>query len=906
MKKQKLMLIDGNNILNRAFYGLYGANLLATRDGLFTNAVYGFINILFKYIEEEKPELLCVAFDLKAPTFRHESFEGYKAKRKGMPEELKVQVPVIKEVLDAMNIKRLEFPGYEADDIIGTMSFCAENKGMEVVIVSGDRDTFQLISENVRVKLPKTSRGKTETEEYDLKRIMQEYGILPKEFIDLKGLMGDTSDNIPGVAGIGEKTALELIKQFKTIENIYDNIEEVSKKGVREKLINSKDIAFMSKRLSQIDRNVPGVCDVEDLKRQEPDKARLLRLMERLEFKSLIKKFNLENSSENNELENTDEKERITKNVIHIYSSDGIKKAKNSISKFKKIYAYYLCQKDTSFTYKLYGIAISNGSSNDVYYIELNSSLNQEEFLTQFKDVFEDASVKKYVHDAKNLIIYLMQKNIAFNSLAFDTMIGAYLAESSDSNYSIPVLAQKYLNYQMEDIEELCGKGKKRISYGELPLEKLLPLMGEYSDAVYNLSEHFQSVIKQNKQEELYFNIELRLVEVLASMEYRGFKVDTNTLHNLSKQLEAKICNLTQEIYNIAGEEFNINSPKQLGTILFERLGLPVLKKTKTGYSTDVEVLEKLEEKHEIISKILLYRHLVKLKSTYADGLAAVINPATGKIHSSFNQTVTVTGRISSTEPNLQNIPIKLEMGREVRKAFVPTDNNYVLLDADYSQIELRVLAHITEDENMLEAFLNDQDIHTTTASKIFGVEEKEITNLMRSKAKAVNFGIVYGIGEFSLAEDLKISRKEAKKYIDEYLGKYPKVRDYMNNIVQSGKELGFVTTLFNRRRYLPELKASNFNVRAFGERVAMNTPIQGTAADIIKIAMVKTYSTLKEKGLKSKLILQVHDELIIETFKDEIDEVKRILKESMENAVELRCPLKVDLKMGNTWYETK
>jgi len=564
-----------------------------------------------------------------------------------------------------------------------------------------------------------------------------------------------------------------------------------------------------------------------------------------------------------------------------------------------------LIDKTGSFSQKLAAIAISP-VEDEAWYLDFTNNIDEDEFFRQFKDVLEDGNIKKYGHDLKNFIVYLNNRGIDFNGLAFDTMIGAYIINPSKETYTISELAQEYLNLSVKAVEELAGKGKSFTLFKDMQPDVLSKTVGVYPHVISKVSRKIDSLLKENNQERLYYDIELPLVRTLADMEYYGFKVNVDALVEFSKELQEKIDVVTKEIYTLAGEEFNINSPKQLGVILFEKLGLPIIKKTKTGYSTDAEVLEELSDRHEIVEKILEYRQLVKLKSTYAEGLLAVINPYTGKIHSSFNQTVTATGRISSTEPNLQNIPIKLEMGRKIRKVFIPSDENYLLLDADYSQIELRVLAHITNDENMINAFLNNEDIHTSTAASVFGIPKEEVTPLMRSRAKAVNFGIVYGIGDFSLAKDLKISRKEARAYIDGYLDRYPNVKKYMHDIVEEGKEKGFVTTMFMRRRYLPELKSRNFNIRSFGERVAMNTPIQGSAADIIKIAMVKVHGELKKRKLKSRLILQVHDELIVETFKDEKEEVEKILLEGMQNAVSLKVPLVVEIKSGSNWYETK
>lgn len=901
MTSDKLMLIDGNSILNRAYYGLQGAQMLSTADGLYTNAVFGFLNILFRFFEEEKPQYVCVAFDLKAPTFRHKAYDGYKAKRKGMPPELAVQVPVIKEVLDAMRIKRLEMEGFEADDIIGSVSLCAEKKGMQVVIVTGDRDSLQLASRTTRIKIPSTKGGRTEVNEYDDERIVEKYGVTPAQLIDVKGLMGDASDNIPGVPGVGEKTALDLIKKYGTLEKLYESLDTIEKKSLKEKLENNRELAFLSMRLATIDRHMQELCAIEDLKVGEFDHAKLYALFKKLEFKSFIEKLKLA-PAESEELCREGMQEGEYEYVTDVAS---LEQLKEKIANEKEISLFYLLDKSGDFRWMLAGIAIAWAGDHSAF-VDLSCGLNEMQFTDMFAEVLENERMQKIGHDMKNFIVYLKQRDINLKSLSFDTMIAAYILNPSRNTYTVSELAQEYRGARLQTLEDITGKGKGFKPFRELPRDIISRTAAQYALEILRLAEPMQRMIAENDQKELYYDIELPLVEVLADMEYRGFKVNINGLKAFSVQLEGRIETLTQEIYDIAGENFNINSTKQLGAVLFEKLGLPVIKKTKTGYSTDAEVLEELSSKHEIISKILEYRQLVKLKSTYAEGLLHVVNPSDSRIHSSFNQTVTTTGRISSTEPNLQNIPVKLEMGREIRRVFVAENEQYLLLDADYSQIELRVLAHITGDTNMIEAFKNNQDIHTSTAARVFKVEHEQVTSLMRSRAKAVNFGIVYGIGDFSLSKDLGITRKEARKYIDEYLDQYPKVRQYMHDIVEQGKTYGFVTTLFNRRRYLPELKSSNFNMRSFGERIAMNTPIQGSAADIIKIAMVKVYEALKENKLKSRLILQVHDELVVETFQDEMETVKKLVKQCMEQAAVLSAPLVADVSTGHDWYEAK
>lgn len=885
---QKLMIVDGNSIMNRAFYGLKGVQLLATSDGLYTNAIYGFLNILFRYKEEEKPDYICIAFDLKAPTFRHLEFDGYKAHRKGMPDELRVQVPVLKEVIDALNIKRLEIEGYEADDILGTIAKMCENNNIETCIVTGDRDSFQLISDKVKVKIPTTRAGKHQTDEFTLDKFTEEYGIKPAEFVDVKALMGDASDNIPGVPGIGEKTALDLIQKFKSIENIIENIETLDiKTGVKQKIKDNIELALLSKRLAKIHCEVPLNIELSEIKVIDVDNDKLYKLFKRLEFNTLIEKFKLKGEQVKSEV------------AIKIAKKDDIediiKKIVNS-SKFM-----YSIQYDISDKTRMIGIGIN--VEDEIYYIPVAIFNDEKDMVNNFKDIFENSNIGKSGNALKHDIVALSKYNISFNNIVFDASIAAYLLNPSRDSYTLSNMAQEYLGISFQTDIEFFGKGNDMKS---LDTSIVAEFVGNNVDCINKLEKVLKEKIVENEQQELFYDIELPLVEVLADMEIQGFKVDKEQLQDLSYKLLEKIIILEQEIYSMAGEEFNINSPKQMGVILFDKLKLPVIKKTKTGYSTDAEVLEILQSQHEVVAKILEYRTLTKLKSTYAEGLINVINPETGKIHSSFNQTIAQTGRISSTEPNLQNIPVRLEIGREFRKVFIASNDDFILVDADYSQIELRILAHIADDEHMQEAFRNNQDIHRKTASEVFNVPFDEVTSEMRSNAKAVNFGIVYGIGEFSLGKDLGISRKEAKNYIDSYLDNFTGVKTYMHETIEYGKIKGYVTTLLNRRRYLPELKSSNFNMRSFGERVAMNMPIQGTAADIIKIAMVNVYKELKNRKLKSKLILQVHDELIIETYKDELILVKEILRDKMTNALKLKVPLEIDMNVGRRWYDAK
>lgn len=872
-EKKRLLIVDGNSILNRAYYGI---RPLSAPDGTPTNAVYGFLNILLKYLEEETPDYLGVAFDLKAPTFRHKMFDDYKAQRKPAPDDFIVQIPIMKEVLSAMDCKCIELEGYEADDIIGTVSKICDENDVSCSILTGDKDDLQLSSDNTVVKLVVTRMGNTTTTSYDYNAVIEKFGVTPSECIDVKGLAGDPSDNIPGVKGVGEKTAVSLIEKYQSIENIYDKIDEIEvTNSVRTKLKNDKDMAFLSKKLATIIRDVPIDFKFEDYKFEEPDEKKLSEIFIRLNFKSFLKRLNLKGVAE-------DER------VIETISSD--------------------CEK-----IDIIGAEIMLKDADSVYYY-LNSGMDKMYFSKDGKKVccctcddnflksfFENERISKLGYDIKNDIIRLNDKNIKFNGIGFDVLIAAYINNPTRTKYDLDILCFDYLGMNMpsSNIEE---DGQISMDLGNEDSNDDAGVLA----AIIKLKNFFEADIKKNEQEDLYYKIELPLVEVLADMQITGMYVDKSELEKFGNMLKSRIEVLTSEIYDYAGEEFNINSPKQLGNILFEKLSLPHGKKTKSGYSTNIDVLNKLMGEHPIIEDIMEYRTLTKLNSTYVDSLISIINPVTGRIHSSFNQTVTATGRISSTEPNLQNIPVRTDIGREIRKMFTAEGDNRVLVDADYSQIELRVLADISGDENMCGAFRNNIDIHRQTASQVFDVPLDEVDSTMRFRAKAVNFGIVYGIGAFSLAQDLKISRKEADQYIKHYLEHYPKVDEYMKNIVEKAKEDGYVTTMYNRRRYLPELKASNKITQAFGERVAMNAPIQGTAADIIKIAMVNVYNRLKREGLKSKLVLQVHDELIVEAVSDEKEAVERVVREEMQNAAKLKVPLIVDLNVGHSWYDTK
>lgn len=865
---KKLLILDSNSILNRAFYGV---RYLSAKDGTPTNAIYGFLNILLKLIKEQEPDYICAAFDVKAPTFRHKQYEGYKAQRKPMPEGLAAQMPLAKDVLRAMGVTILEKEGYEADDIIGTVARLCEESEISCFIATGDKDDLQLASDKTKVILTVTKSGYDETIIYDDKAVKEKYHVTPTEFIDVKALMGDPSDNIPGVKGVGEKTAMSLIEKHHSIEYIYENIDDIGLKGAMlQKMKDGREMAFMSKELATINRNTPIEFNAEKCVFDGfENNGELYEILKRLELNSIIKKLDLSG------VDNVKENEDIFKDFSYQVGD------KNMISGDKVTVVLDFDGDNIS------SAAVGAGNNAVV--------LNEQD---DIKELLEDDSIAKVMFDVKEAIVKLNCR-IDIKNIADDTAIAAYLVDPAKNEYTIEKLASEYFGTVIEKPEV------KQLSLLDDVETDRSEYLAKCAVALGVLNERIGDKIKENGQEKLYQEVELPLVTVLAHLEINGFLVDDHQLKEFADKLGEKIDALTNEIYMLAGEEFNINSPKQLGVILFEKLELKPVKKTKTGYATNADVLEKLRDKHPIVNFIMEYRQLAKLKSTYCDGLRAVVNPNTHRIHSVFTQTVTVTGRLSSTEPNLQNIPTRTELGREIRKMFVAKEG-YVLVDADYSQIELRVLAHIANDETMINAFRNNEDIHAVTASQVLGIPLEDVTKEQRSSAKAVNFGIVYGIGEFSLAQDLHISVKEAKAYIESYLEKYHGVRNYMESIKEQAKKDGYVKTMLNRIRYIPELKSPNYNIRQFGERVALNTPIQGTAADIIKLAMVRVDNRLINEGLKSKLILQVHDELIVEAHKDEVDKVKQILSEEMQGAMELNVPLKVDMSTGHSWYDAK
>ncbi len=877
----KLMVLDGNSIINRAFYGI---RHLSTKDGTPTNAVYGFLNILLKLLGEETPDAACVCFDLPAPTFRHEQYDAYKAQRKPMPDELAVQMPILKEVLDAMHISRYELAGWEADDLIGTISQKCEDTGWECVVVTGDKDSLQLVSDLTRVRHVKTRMGQSETKAYTPELFIEEYGFEPIKMVDLKALMGDPSDNIPGVAGVGEKTALDLVRRFGTVREIYDTLETLDvKDNVKNKLTNGREAADMSYRLATIYRDVPITFSPEDTKRREVDNDALYALFSKLEFSKLTDKFGLKPPGGQVTAPEALEADYVQKTVVTAQDASDME---NELRETPWAVVHFDEGIETA--------AVADSLNKICYVLQKGVTDGYEDVLRRIMK----SGVKKAGHDIKDAERRLLEMNIESDDWVFDTALAAYLLSPTDKSYDLPKLAQTYCGLNIGSPEDENGQISLLDNTGAI--KNLV----QEAAAVALLYETLEPKLHELGMDSLFEKVELPLCPVLADMENTGFLVDKQALNAFGEMLSGKITKLEMAIYDLAGEEFNINSPKQLGVILFEKLMLPAPKKTKTGYSTNIDVLEYLLDKHPIIRQIMNYRELSKLKSTYADGLMKVIAPD-GRIHTRFQMTVTATGRLSSTEPNLQNIPIRKEVGGELRKMFIAGAGN-VLVDADYSQIELRLLAHFAGDKTMLETFKSGGDIHAATAAQVFGVAPGDVTPLMRSRAKAVNFGIVYGISAFSLSQDIGVTVAEAKTYIDSYFARYSSVRAYMNDIIEQAKKDRFVTTLFGRRRYLPELKSANHNVRAFGERAARNTPLQGTAADIIKLAMVSTHKRLKKEGLMARLILQVHDELIVECPEGEAETAMKLLKEEMENVVDISVPMTAEAHAGKSWYDAK
>ncbi len=895
-ESRKLVLIDGHSILNRAFYGLPE---LTNAQGLHTNAVYGFLNIMFKILEEEKPDYLAVAFDVHAPTFRHEMYAAYKGTRKPMPEELREQVPVMKDVLKAMGVAIMEQAGLEADDILGTLAKKAQSAGIDVALVSGDRDLLQISDEHIKIRIPKTKLGRTEIEDYYPEDVVRAYGVTPLQFIDLKALMGDTADNIPGVPKVGQKTAAELMGQYGSLDGIYAHVEEITKKSIRESLIENKDLADLSKRLATIRIDSDVELDYEAAKAEGYYTPEAYQLFKQLEFKNMLGRF--ENG------EKGPDNEKLTKSFVSLGTQKELTDRLERLESDGEI-GLFLAVEDGV----LLGVSCSS-SEQETFFFAVNAPENEQLSLFGNEAPGEadeeelgralrklSGRVRLSTFDIKRQYRFLLQES---TERYFDILIGAYLLNPLKSDYDVETIASEHLGLTIPGRAELFGKQKLREAMRQQPDK-----FAEYCCYGAYVSRRASGVLagklRETGMSKLMREIEMPLSLVLYDMEREGVEVRREELKAYGDALVERIAELEKSIHVQAGVEFNINSPKQLGEVLFETMKLPGGKKTKTGYSTAADVLEKLSEEYPIVKDILEYRTLTKLKSTYADGLSVYIG-ADNRIHTNFNQTITATGRISSTEPNLQNIPMRMELGRRIRKVFVPREG-YEFMDADYSQIELRVLAHMSGDEQLIEAYRMDQDIHRITAAKVFHTPFEEVTDLQRRNAKAVNFGIVYGISSFGLSQDLSISRREAAEYIEQYFATYPKVKEFLDKLVRDARGQGYIATMFGRRRPIPELASSNFMQRSFGERVAMNSPIQGTAADIIKIAMIRVWRALRDAGLKSRLILQVHDELVIETALEEEEQVRQLLEGNMKAAADLAVTLEVDLHTGDNWYEAK
>lgn len=872
LTKKKIVLLDGNSLAYRAFFAL---PLLTNDQGIHTNAVYGFTMMLQNILEEEKPTHLLVAWDAGKTTFRHKTYDDYKGGRQKTPSELSEQFPYLRKLLNAYQIPQYELDQYEADDIIGTLSHRGDAEQAEVVVISGDKDLTQLTSAHTTVRI--TRKGITDTETYTPEHVFEKYGIKPHQIIDMKGLMGDSSDNIPGVPGVGEKTALKLLKEYGSIEEVYQSLDKITAKKLNENLTNNEEIAFMSRDLATIVLDAPITIDIKDLSYDGPNMDDVVEIYEELKFNTLLEK--LGKSPEEEAQEEVDV--TVISEIDESLLSDEM--------------ALHIEMMDENYLWAdIVGVSVADDRHTLFFPFEVaqNSSM--------FLDWLKDETKKKACSDSKATRASLARHGIEVNGIDFDLLLGSYIVNPSTSSPEVNAIAKQFGYTNVQADETVYGKGAKKA----LPTQEVLVNhTGRKALAVWKLRSKVEEELKKNEQFDLYHELELPLALILGEMESTGVAVDKEALSEIGTELSARIEGLQSLIYEMAGEKFNINSPKQLGVILFEKIGLTPIKKTKTGYSTAADVLEKLESEHEIISHILLYRQLAKLNSTYIEGLLKEIHDD-GKIHTRFQQALTTTGRLSSINPNLQNIPVRLEEGRKIRAAFVPSEEDWSLFAADYSQIELRVLAHMSEDEKLIQAFKNNEDIHRSTAADVFGVSMEEVTAEMRDAAKAVNFGIIYGISDYGLSQNLNITRKKAKEFIDTYLTSFPGVKQYMKDIVKRAKEEGYVTTLMNRRRYLPEIKSSNFNVRSFAERTAMNTPIQGSAADIIKQAMIDMDARLKEKGLQSRLLLQVHDELIFEAPADEIEQLEKIVPEVMESAIALNVPLKVESSHGKSWYD--
>ncbi|QXE00678.1 DNA polymerase I [Terribacillus sp. DMT04] len=875
---KKLVLIDGNSIAYRAFFAL---PLLNNDKGIHTNAIYGFTTMLLRILENENPTHMLVAFDAGKTTFRHETFKEYKGGRQKTPPELSEQFPLLRELLDAFSIKHYQLSQYEADDIIGTLAKQAEQDEFEVKVISGDKDLLQLVSDKTTIQL--TRKGISETDSYTPNFLLENMEVTADQIVDMKALMGDSSDNIPGVPGVGQKTAVKLLKQFQTLDHIYEQLDEVSGKSIKQKLADNKDSAYMSRELATIDTKAPIEVSLADINYDGYQTPALSTIFKDLGFQSLLTRIGEEG-----------ETEEVSQELapLGVIIVDDIK---SELFTGEDALVVEMLT-DNYHTAQVEGFGLAN--ANGAYFIPSEVAYNSD----VFKEWAQDSSKAKWVFDVKRTVVALLHHGITLENANFDLLLASYLINASENHHDIPAIGHRF---GMKDVlydEEVYGKGAKM----KVPeVDALAEHLARKAMVIYNLKPEAEAKLSENEQLELLQSLELPLAAILGEMEYLGVQVDVEKIQEMKEQLGGRLTEIEQKVYELAGEEFNLNSPKQLGPILFEKLGLPVIKKTKTGYSTSADVLEQLADQHEIIEQLLLYRQLGKLQSTYIEGLLKVVDKD-NKIHTRFNQALTQTGRLSSTEPNLQNIPIRLEEGRKIRQAFVPSKDNYVIFAADYSQIELRVLAHIAQDDKLIEAFNEDMDIHSRTAMDVFHVEEKDLTSNMRRQAKAVNFGIVYGISDYGLSQSLGITRKEAQQFIDRYFKSFPGVKTYMEDIVQDAKQKGFVTTIMNRRRYLPDLTSRNFNVRSFAERTAMNTPIQGSAADIIKKAMIDLAERLESEQMEAKLLLSVHDELILEAPESEIEKLKEVVPDVMEHTVKLDVPLKVDYSYGKTWYDAK
>ena len=876
--KKTVMLIDGSSLIFRAFFALPN---LSNNDGVMTNGVYGFLTMYRNAFDKYKPDYVLVAFDRSSKTFRNDEYKDYKANRDKTPNELSYQFGILKDVLDSMGVKYTDLDGFEADDIVGTYARMAKEAGDRAVLITGDRDYLQIVDDDILVYL--TKKGVSDTVEYTVDKIKEEYGITPKQLIDVKGLMGDKSDNIPGVDGIGEKRALDFIRKYGSIENLYDNLDDISGKKTKENLENNEAVAYMSKKIGTIVTHAPVEFEYDDLALGEPDIAGLREKFSKLNFNKFLEELDGGGPE-------TASKE------FKFKTSKDLKDLIDSSKKTKEIFFKSVYDGENYIHSEIYKLAIKS-KDTDVYIIE-------PEKIKDLKEVFEDKSINKVSFDIKEEMVLLDKLGIDLIGPYDDIMLMHYLIDPSRSSYDLKLLSQSYLTYELDSDETLIGKGAKIKKYADVNQDDLSLLLAAKVNAIEDAKDKVFKNLAEYEMVDLYENIEKKLAKVLASMEIIGFGTDRKILEEIKSQLDGQIEELTQDIYDLAGSEFNINSTKQLGEVLFKDLELPVIKKTKTGFSTDASVLDKLRDKHPIIEKIERYRETYKLRSTYIEGLENAIDEY-GRIRSTFRQNIASTGRLSSQEPNLQNLPIKTDEGRAIRKAFKAGEGK-VLIDADYSQIELRILASLSDDKNMQDAFNHGIDIHTQTASEVFHTPLDEVTKLQRSEAKAVNFGIIYGISDYGLSQNLNIPRARAKDYIDKYKKSYPQIKEYMDNVVKLAKDQGYIETLFKRRRYVPEISSRNFNVRSFGERIALNTPIQGTAADIIKIAMIRTYEKLKEEGLDAKIILQIHDEIIIESSEEDKEKAHDILKECMENAADLKVDLLVDIGFGESMYESK